>query len=254
MIESSARFVGKNVVVTGGNSGIGLAAAKAFTAEGARVAIVGRNAETLASARETIGADAIAIQVDLSSVAAATCVANEVKRTLGEVDVLFANAGTGALVPVSDATEELWDQIMNVNLKGMYFTVQQLMPLMRAGGAIVLCSSVGALRTLPRSSIYSASKAAMNALGRAFAVELMPRQIRVNVIMPGGTDTPILERSFSAEVSRAVKQQMAEHTPMGRLGRPEEIAAAVLFLASSAASYITATELIVDGGVVGCAS
>ena len=254
MTQSSARFAGKSVVVTGGNSGIGLAAAQAFAAEGARVAIVGRNADTLERSRAMIAADAIAIQADLSSVVSAARVASEIKQTLGHVDVVFANAGTGGLVPVIDATEALWDEIMNVNLKGMYFTVQQLMPLMREGGAIVLCSSIGAIRTMPHSSIYSASKAAINALGRAFAVELMPRKIRVNVIMPGGTDTPILERAFSPELSQAVKKQMADHTPMGRLGRPAEIAAAVLFLASSEASYITATELIVDGGVVGCAS
>ena len=214
----------------------------------------GRNAETLKSARQTIGAQAIAIQADLSSVASAQRLASEIKDAYGQIDVVFANAGTGALASVNDATEALWDQIMNVNLKGMYFAVQQLIPLIRDGGAIVLCSSIGAVRTLPHSSIYSASKAAINALGRAFAAELMPRQIRVNVIMPGGTDTPILERSFPPDVSRAVKKQMADHTPMGRLGRPDEIAAAALFLASGDASYITATELIVDGGVVGCAS
>lgn len=254
MTQDRVRFAGKRVVVTGGNSGIGLAAAEAFVREGARVAIIGRNAQTLQAARERMGADCIAVQADMSRMEDVYRATATVREALGSVDVLFANAGTGTLVPVAAVTEALWDSIFNVNLKGLYFTVQQLLPLMGKGGSVVLCSSISAVRTMPGSSIYSATKAAVNALGRAFAVETMAAGIRVNVVMPGGVDTPILERAMPADAARIVKEQMASHTPMGRLGLPEEIAAAVLFLSAPEASYITGTELIVDGGVVGCAS
>jgi len=146
--------------------------------------------------------------------------------------------------------------VMNVNLKGMYFSVQKLVALMGPGGAIVLCSSVGSLRSWPGSTIYSASKAAVNALGRGLASELLADGIRVNVVIPGGVDTPIMSRTTGVppEAADAIKRDMAEHTPMRRLGTPEEIADAVLFLASNQAAYITGTELIVDGGLVGCAA
>ena len=247
------RFAGKNVVVTGGNSGIGLAAAQAFAAEGARVAIVGRNPETLASARDSIGGDTIAVRADLSQMAEIDSAIGEIGSALGLVDVLFANAGTGAMVPFEEVDEALWDHVMSLNLKGTYFTVQKCLPLMRGGASIVLCSSVSAARSMPGASIYAASKAALNSLGRSLGGELIDRSIRVNVVMPGGVDTPIMTRTpgVPREAAGAVLEKMAAGTPMGRVGRPDEIAALVLFLASDEASYITAAEFHIDGGIIG---
>jgi NAD(P)-dependent dehydrogenase (short-subunit alcohol dehydrogenase family) len=250
------RFAGKTVVVVGGNSGIGLATATAFDGEGAKVAIIGRNAESLEAARQSLGPGALALRADVSNLAEVDQAVAEIASAFGKVDVLFANAGIGVMAPFRQVTEETWDAIMNVNLKGMYFSVQKVLPLMGPGGAIVLCSSIGAVRSMPGSTIYSASKAAVNAFGRGLASELLADGIRVNVIMPGGIDTPIISRTpgLPPEAAEAIMRGMAEHTPMKRLGMPEEIADAVLFLCSDQASFITATELIVDGGVVGCAS
>jgi NAD(P)-dependent dehydrogenase (short-subunit alcohol dehydrogenase family) len=253
---TNRRFIGKKVVVIGGNSGIGLATAMAFDREGAHVAIVGRNPVTLEEARRALGPEALALRADVSSLAALDEVAATLTDKMGRIDVLFANAGIGGMVPFENVTEAFWDNLMNVNLKGMYFSVQKLAPLIPQGGAIVLCSSIGAVRSWPGATVYSASKAAINALGRGIAVEMLPRNIRVNVVMPGGINTPIFERTpgLPAAGAEEIRRHMAEHTPMRRLGNPEEVAAAVLFLASDQASFITATELIVDGGVVGCAS
>lgn len=247
------RFQGKHIVVTGGNSGIGLASAKAFAAEGARVAIVGRNPATLAAAREEIGNEAIAIQADMAILADIDRAMSAIRDTLGRVDVLFANAGTGGMVPFEQVDEALWDQIMDLNVKGTYFTVQRCLPMMGEGGAIVLCSSVSGARSMPGASVYAASKAAINSLGRSLGGELVGRGIRVNVVMPGGVETPIMTRTpgVPPEAAAAVFEQMAAGTPMGRVGQPEEVAATVLFLASAEASYITAAEFHVDGGVIG---
>jgi NAD(P)-dependent dehydrogenase (short-subunit alcohol dehydrogenase family) len=149
--------------------------------------------------------------------------------------------------------EALWDQIIDLNVKGTYFTVQRCLPLMGKGGAIILCSSVSAARSMPGASVYAASKAAINSLGRSLGGELVGRGIRVNVVMPGGVQTPIMQRTpgVPAELANVIFEKMAQGTPMGRVGQPDEIASAVLFLASPEASYITATELHVDGGVIG---
>ena len=249
----SRRFEGKHVVVTGGNSGIGLATAKAFAQEGARVAIVGRNPATLAAARDEIGPDTLAVQADIGVKADIVRAMAEVRAAFGTVDVLFANAGTGAMIPFEQVDEELWDRIIDLNVKGTYFTVQNCLPMMGTGGAIVLCSSVSAARAMPGASVYAASKAAINAIGRSLGGELVGRGIRVNVVMPGGVETPIMSRTpgVPPEAAQAVFEQMAAGTPMGRVGRPEEVAATVLFLASDDASYITAAEFHIDGGVIG---
>jgi NAD(P)-dependent dehydrogenase (short-subunit alcohol dehydrogenase family) len=247
------RFIGKNVVVTGGNSGIGLATAKAFASEGARVAIIGRNTGTLAAAKLAVGGDALAVQADLSSLAEIDQAMEEVRASFGSVDVLFANAGTGAMIPFEQVDEALWDSVIDLNVKGTYFTAQKCLPMMNAGSSIVLCSSVSARRSMPGASIYAASKAAINSIGRSLGGELVNRGIRVNVVMPGGIETPIMGRTpgVPPEAASAVFEEMAEGTPMRRVGQPEEVAAAVLFLASDAASYVTATEFHIDGGIIG---
>lgn len=247
------QFVGKNVVVTGGNSGIGLATAQAFAAAGARVAIVGRSAQTLEHARDLIGGDTLAVQADLSQMADIARAFTQIGAAFGTVDILFANAGTGAMIPFAQVDEALWDQVMNLNVKGTYFTVQHCAGLMGAGGSIVLCSSVSAAKSMPGASVYAASKAAINSLGRSLAGELVGRGIRVNVVMPGGIETPIMTRTpgVPAAAASAVFEQMAAGTPMGRIGQPHEVAATVLFLASDGASYITAAEFHIDGGVIG---
>jgi NAD(P)-dependent dehydrogenase (short-subunit alcohol dehydrogenase family) len=247
------RFDGKKVVVTGGNSGIGLATAEAFAREGARVAIIGRNPRTLSTASTAIGNGTLAVQADLSKVTEIDRAFAVVREAFGTVDVLFANAGGGAMVPFDQVDEALWDQVIDLNVKGTYFTVQRCLPLMGPGGAIVLCSSVSACRSMPGSSIYAASKAAINSIGRSLGGELVGRGIRVNVVMPGGVETPIMQRTpgVPAELADAIFEKMAAGTPMGRVGRPDEIASAVLFLASVDATYITATELHVDGGLIG---
>ena len=226
------RFQGKNVVITGGNSGIGLATAKAFVREGARVAIIGRSAETLAAARAELGKDAIAISAELSRVAEIDRAFAEVRAAFGTVDVLFANAGGGGMIPFEQVDEALWDQIIDLNVKGTYFTVQRCLPLMGKGGAIILCSSVSAARSMPGASVYAASKAAINSLGRSLGGELVGRGIRVNVVMPGGVQTPIMQRTpgVPAELANVIFEKMAQGTPMGRVGQPDEIASAVLFL------------------------
>lgn len=249
----SQRFEGLKVVVTGGNSGIGLATAQAFAAEGARVAIIGRNPATLASAVAAIGGNAIAIAADVSKLSEIARAMSEVKAAMGTVDVLFANAGTGAMIPFEQVDEQLWDLVIDLNVKGTYFTVQHCLPMMGQGGAVILCSSVSAARSMPGASVYAASKAAINSIGRSLAGELVGRGIRVNVVMPGGVETPIMTRTpgVPPEAAGMVFEKMAAGTPMGRVGRPEEVAATVLFLASGEASYITGAEIHVDGGVIG---
>lgn len=241
------------MVVTGGNSGIGLATARAFAREGARVAIIGRNPVSLDTARQRVGEGCLAIAADLSRVPEIERAMGEVQQAFGTVDVLFANAGTGAMVPFDQVDEALFDQVIDLNIKGTYFTVQKCLPMLGKGAAVVLCSSVSAVRSMPGSSIYAASKAAINSIGRSLAGELVGRGIRVNVIMPGGVETPIMTRTpgVPAEAADKVFEMMAKGTPMGRVGQPDEVAATVLFLASDEASYITASQVSIDGGVVG---
>jgi NAD(P)-dependent dehydrogenase (short-subunit alcohol dehydrogenase family) len=245
-----ARFDGKVVVIVGGNSGIGLAAAKAFAAEGAHVVISGRNAATLHSAATEIGPAAIAVQSDIADLQQVGALMEEVQRRHGRIDVLFVNAGIGAFLPIEQVTERNWEEIMGVNLKGVFFTVQKALPMMKTGGSIVITSSIGGRMGIPTNSVYAASKAGVRALGRNFAAELVGRGIRVNVVSPGCVDTPIINRTpgLPPEAIPALREQMINNTPMHRLGEPEEIARAALFLASDEASFITGIDMLVDGG------
>ncbi len=244
-----SRFSDKVVVVTGGNSGIGLASAQAFAAEGARVVITGRDTATLRQAASSI-AGALAIRSDTSSLAEIDALMREVRAQLGRIDVLFVNAGVGAFLPIERVSEEDWDRVMAVNLKGVFFTVQKALPLMGKGAAIVLNSSIGGRRGMPTGSVYAASKAGVSALGRNFAAELVGRGIRVNVVSPGPIETPIMSRTtgLTPAMLPVLRKQMVQNTPMQRIGAPSEVARAVLFLASEEASFITGIDMLVSGG------
>ncbi len=244
------RFEGKVAVIIGGNSGIGLASAKAFALEGARVIVSGRDPDTLRSAVQEIGHGAVAHRSDISNLREIESLFAEVRALHGRIDILFVNAGVGAFLPIEAVTEADWDRIQDTNLKGVFFSVQRALPLLSKGAAIVLTGSIGALKGIPTGSVYAASKAGLRALGRSFAAELVGRGIRVNVVSPGPIETPIIHRTggLPAEAIPALREQMIANTPMKRMGAPEEVAEAVLFLASDAAGFVTGVDFLVDGG------
>jgi NAD(P)-dependent dehydrogenase (short-subunit alcohol dehydrogenase family) len=242
------RFAGKTVVVLGGNSGIGLAAARAFQAEGARVAITGRNKETLAQVAAASGM--LAVRSDISSVADTRAAMARIAEQLGGIDVLFVNAGVGGFATVPEVTEAFWDNVHGVNLRGAFFAVQAALPHLRDGGSIVITGSIGAVLSLPGNAVYAAAKAGLRAVARILAAELLPRRIRVNVVSPGPTETEIFKRGASPAQIEAVRSSLGGAVPMKRMGEPEEVARAVLFLASSEASFINGVDLNVDGGTL----
>jgi NAD(P)-dependent dehydrogenase (short-subunit alcohol dehydrogenase family) len=244
------RFVGRVAVIIGGNSGIGLATAKAFAAEGAQVVITGRDPDTLRTAVQEIGHEAVAHRSDIADLGQIDALFARLGEHFGKLDILFVNAGTGAFLPIEAVTEADWDRIQDTNLKGVFFTVQKALPLLHTGSSIILTGSIGALKGIPTGSVYAASKAGLRALGRSFAAELVGRGIRVNVVSPGPVETPIIYRTggLPAEAVPALREQMIANTPMKRMGAPEEVAAAVLFLASDGAGFVTGIDFLVDGG------
>jgi NAD(P)-dependent dehydrogenase (short-subunit alcohol dehydrogenase family) len=248
----SARFKGRVVLVIGGNSGIGRAAALAYAAEGGTVVITGRDMKTLQAVALEIGAGTLAIRADIADIASTDDVVQQVRERHGRVDVLFVNAGIGGFAPVQQVTPELWDQVHDVNLRGCFFAAQKVLPLMGHGGAIVFTGSIGSQLAAPANVVYAASKAGLRAVTRIFAVELVAQGIRVNMVSPGPTETPIIYRNpgMDEQAADALRQMMIANTPMKRMGTPEEIANAVLFLSSSDASFITGVDLFVDGGVI----
>jgi NAD(P)-dependent dehydrogenase (short-subunit alcohol dehydrogenase family) len=241
------RLAGKLALITGGNSGIGLATAKAFVAEGARVAITGRDRDTLEAARRLIGNDTLAIQSDTADLKAIDTLFATIQEKFGSLDILFANAGIGSMTPVEKATEEDFDRIFDVNVKGLFFTVQKALPLLRNGASIILNASIATRTARAGFSVYAASKAAVRTFARNFSAEFVSRGIRVNVVSPGPIDTPIFWRG-QKEVA-ALRQRIEADVPLGRMGKPEEIAQAVVFLASDESSFMLGTEIILDGGV-----
>jgi NAD(P)-dependent dehydrogenase (short-subunit alcohol dehydrogenase family) len=241
------RLAGKLALITGGNSGIGLATAKAFVAEGARVAITGRDRDTLEAARRSIGNDALAIQSDTADLKAIDRLFATIQEKFGALDILFANAGVGSLAAVENTTEEDFDHIFDVNVKGIFFTVQKALPLLRNGASIILNASVGSRTGRAGFSVYAASKAAVRTFARNFSAEFVSRGIRVNVVSPGPIDTPIFGRG-QKDVA-ALRQRIESDIPLHRMGKPEEIAQTVLFLASDESSFMLGAEIIVDGGV-----
>jgi NAD(P)-dependent dehydrogenase (short-subunit alcohol dehydrogenase family) len=241
------RFAGKSVLVLGGSSGIGLAAACGFKAEGARVAITGRDEKALAKASAK---GLLAIRADMGSVADSRSSIARAAALLDGLDVLFVNAGIGGFAAIPEVTEEFWDGIHAVNLRGAFFAVQAALPHLRDGGAIVITGSIGALLALPGNVAYAAAKAGLRAVARTLAIELLPRRIRVNVVSPGPTETEIFKRGVSAEEADRLRGIMKNAVPMKRMAEASEVARAVLFLASDEASFITGVDLFVDGGCV----
>jgi NAD(P)-dependent dehydrogenase (short-subunit alcohol dehydrogenase family) len=241
---------GKIAVITGGSSGMGLTTAEHFVAEGAYVFITGRRADELESAVKQIGKSVTGVQGDVSNLADIDRLYETVKREKGHIDVLFANAGVGApRAALGAITEQDFDKTFNINVKGLLFTAQKALPLFTDGGSILLNASVAASKGFPGTSVYSATKAAVRSFARTWTADLKDRKIRVNVISPGPIDTPIFEiPGRSAEQIEQIKAGFASAVPMGRLGRPDEIATAAVFLASDDSSFITGIELFVDGG------
>ncbi len=242
------RFAGKRVLVLGGSSGIGFAAASAFAAEGARVALTGRDEKKLARVAADTGM--LTIRADMGSVAESRALMATAAAELGTLDVLFVNAGVGGFAAIPEVTEEFWDSVHQVNLRGAFFAVQAAVPHLREGGAVVITGSIGALLALRGNAVYAAAKAGLRAVARILAVELLPRRIRVNVVSPGPTDTEIFKRGASAAEVDRLRGMMQNAVPMKRMGEASEVARAVLFLASDEASFITGVDLFVDGGCV----
>jgi NAD(P)-dependent dehydrogenase (short-subunit alcohol dehydrogenase family) len=244
------KLTGKVALITGGNSGIGLATAKEFSEQGARVVITGRDEKTLEQAKVEIGGEVLAIRSDTGRLADIDNLFTQVKEVVGKIDVLFINAGVGKFVPIGEVTEDHFDSIMDVNFKGAYFTIQKALPLLNDNSSIILNSSIAAHMGLPSSSVYSASKAALLTLAKTLSGELVGRGIRVNAISPGPVSTPIFGRlGETAEVIEETKKSFQDAVPMKRMGRPEEIAKTALFLASSDSSFLVGTEIVADGGM-----
>ncbi|MBG0810723.1 glucose 1-dehydrogenase [Methylosinus sp. H3A] len=245
------RLSGKIAVVTGGNSGIGLATAELFVKEGAQVVLTGRRRAELDAAVARIGAGAIGVQGDVSALADLDRLFAEVKERFGRIDILFANAGVVRLAPIEGVDEALFDQLFGINVKGLLFTVQKALPLFSDGGAIVLNSSIANTVGTPGFGVYSATKAAVRSFARTWTSELKGRNIRVNVVSPGPIDTPIFDTmGLSTQQHDELAEQLKTNVPLGRFGAPEEVAEAVLFLASDASSYVAGVDLYVDGGLV----
>jgi len=243
------KLEGKVALVTGGNSGIGLATAKEFVGEGAYVFITGRREPELAAAVNRIGRNITGIRADVSNLADLERLFSQIKSEKRKLDIVFANAGIAKYAALGQITEELYDSIFDINVKGVLFTVQKALPLMPEGASIILNASIVGSKGLPANSVYSATKAAVRSFARTWTMDLKERHIRVNVVSPGATDTPGLNELLgSTEAGQQRAKMISTAVPLGRLGKPEEIARAVVFLASDDSSYITGTELFVDGG------
>jgi NAD(P)-dependent dehydrogenase (short-subunit alcohol dehydrogenase family) len=244
------RFSSKTVLVTGGSSGIGLATAKAFAAEGARVIITGRDNGALEQAKATVGPNAVAITSDAGNTADAQSLASILAASGVRLDAVFVNAGAAKFAAFPDVDEALWDHIFNTNIKGPYFQVQALLPLLNPGASIVINGSINARIGMPNTSVYAASKAAVISLAKTLSAELLPRGVRVNVLSPGPVSTPIYGKlGLDAATLEATAAHIQNQIPLGRFGTAEEIAATVLHLASPESAYIVGTEIIADGGM-----
>ncbi|HEX8881606.1 MAG TPA: SDR family oxidoreductase [Candidatus Acidoferrum sp.] len=246
----SKKFAGKIAVVTGGSTGIGLATAKRFIQEGMdHVFITGRHKDALDAAAAEIGNNVTRIQGDVGNLSDLDRLYDAVKKDNRPLDIIFANAGVAKLAQFGTVDEKFFDLHFNANVKGLFFSVQKGLPLMKSGGSIILTGSIADIKGFPAMSVYSATKGAVRSFARSWTNDLRDRRIRVNVLSPGHIDTPIMESLRQGEALARMKQEMANNVPLGRLGDPDEIAKAVSFLASDEASYVSGVELFVDGGV-----
>ena len=246
----SKKFAGKIGVVTGGSTGMGLATAKRFVEEGMdHVFITGRRRDSLEAATSEIGKNVTAVQGDVANLCDLDRLYETVKKHRRPLDIIFANAGLAKLAPFGAVDEEFFDLHFDANVKGLFFSVQKGLPMMKDGGSIILNGSIADIKGFPAMSVYSATKAAVRSFARTWTNDLRGRSIRVNVISPGHIDTPIMESLQQGEALMRMKKEMENNVPLGRLGDPDEIAKAVSFLASDEASYVSGAELYVDGGV-----
>ncbi len=243
------KLEGRTALITGGTSGIGFATAKAFVNEGAYTFITGRREAELAAAVKEIGRNVTGIQGDVSNLGDLDRLYSQIKREKGKLDIVFANAGVAKFAALGEITEELYDWTFDINVKGLLFTVQKALPLLPDGASIVLNSSVVGSKGLPINSVYSATKAAIRSFARTWTTDLKDRRIRVNAVSPGSIDRPGLSGLLgSSETGQQRLKNISNNVPLGRLGTPDEIAKAVVFLASDDASFVTGAELFVDGG------
>jgi NAD(P)-dependent dehydrogenase (short-subunit alcohol dehydrogenase family) len=245
-----SKLEGKVAVITGGNSGIGLATAQQFVSDGAYVFITGRRQSELDSAATQIGKNNVsAVQGDVSNLADLDRLYAKVKEQKGQINILFANAGIIGAAPLGEISEEHFDKTFGINVKGLLFTVQKALPLFQDGGSIILNASVAASKGFEATSVYSATKAAIRSFARTWTADLKQRKIRVNTISPGRIDTPIFNGVLNEEQTKQFNATVVANVPLGRMGNPDEVAKAASFLASDDSSYITGTELSVDGGL-----
>lgn len=244
------KLSGKVAVITGGNSGIGLATAKLFKDEGAQVIITASSAATYDRAKKELGAHFDIIQTDVSKSSDLDRLYSTVKSKYGGIDVLFANAGIAQFQPTEAVDEEFYERTMGINVRGLYFTVAKALPLLRSGSSVILTGSSVSVKGLPGASIYAATKAAVRSFARTWTAEISPAKVRFNVLAPGPTETPIFEKAgFTKEQAAGFETELLKTVPAGRMAKAEEIAKAALFLASSDSSYVVGTELFVDGGI-----
>jgi NAD(P)-dependent dehydrogenase (short-subunit alcohol dehydrogenase family) len=246
----SKKLEGKVAVVTGGNSGIGLATAQRFVAEGARVFITGRRQAELDEAVKQIGKHVTGVRGDVSNLADLDWLFATVKQQKGRLDILFANAGVPAVAPLGEITEAHLDQVFNINVKGLLFTVQKALPIFTDGGSIILNASIASIKGVPAMSVYSVTKAAVRSFARCWTTDLRRRKIRVNTISPGPIETPLSTKvGKTREQADEFKASLVAAVPLGRVGTADEVAKAAVFLASDDSSYVTGIELCVDGGM-----
>lgn len=244
------RLAGKTALITGGNSGIGLATARLFRAQGAQLVITGRDQAGLEKAQQALGDQVLAIRSDAGDLAQIDALMATIGQRYAHLDTLVLNAGVALAAPVDLATEAQFDEMLSVNVKGAFFTIQKALPLLRPGASIIVITSIANQVGTPAMSIYGATKAALRSMVQSLGLELIGRGIRVNAISPGPIATPIFERfGLPDEMVRSVKAQMASKSPMQRFGEPEEVAKVALFLASDDASYVVGDEIVVDGGM-----
>ncbi len=245
----TGRLAGKNILITGGNSGIGLATAQEFDKQGARVAICGLNEGTLQATKKTLGAGSLAVRADVSNLTDLDTMFTTIKREFGHLDGVFVNAGYSEFLPFEEVTEQSFDKVIAVNFKGVYFTIQKALPLLRQGSSVIITSSVGARKGWPTTSTVSTCKAAVNHLARILSAELVGRGIRVNTLSPGPTDTVMFGRFAGEEQGDAVKGVLGTNNPSKRIANPLEIAKLAVYLASDDSAYVVGADFLIDGGV-----